>query len=60
MHQKQPPPNVADSVLFVFMALVDCASADKFSAAKTAKMPSMGFIFKLATSNLEHPTPNIQ
>jgi hypothetical protein len=45
MHQKQPPPNVADSVLFVFMALVDCASADKFSAAKMAKMQGIGVIF---------------
>jgi len=28
--------------------------------AKTAKMQSAGFIFKLETSNIEHPTPNIQ
>jgi hypothetical protein len=37
MHQKQPPPNVASSVLFGFMLLAGCAIAVKFSAPMASK-----------------------
>jgi hypothetical protein len=48
MHQKQPPPNVADSVLFGFMELVGSASADKFNAPAASKKQIVCFIFPFA------------
>src|SRR5208283_5519174 len=60
MHQKQPPPNVADSVLFVFMALVGCASADKFSAPAASKKQIVCFIFPLAKFIPFQANPNVR
>jgi hypothetical protein len=60
MHQKQPPPNVADSVLFVFMELVGCASADKFSAPAASKKQIVCFIFPFAKFIPFRANPNVR
>jgi hypothetical protein len=60
MHQKQPPPNVADSVLFVFMELVGCASADKFSAPAASKKQIVCFIFPFAKFIPFQANPNVR
>jgi hypothetical protein len=49
MHQKQPPPKSAISVLFVFIELV-CASAEKFSAPTAIKKQIVCFIISILTS----------
>jgi hypothetical protein len=37
MHQKQPPPKSAISVLFVFIEFAGCAGAEKLTAPKVSK-----------------------
>ena len=48
MHQKQPPPRSAISVLFVFMELTGCAGAEKFIAPRVIKKQIILFILTVA------------
>ena len=48
MHQKQPPPRSAITVLFVFMELIGCADAYKYTAPTVSRKQIILFIIAIA------------